>query len=181
MSASSARILVAGVGNVLKGDDGFGVVLAQRLLLHPGLPTNVSVIETGIGGMSLVQEAMTGCAALLILDAFRRGGAPGDLYLLEPELTDFSGLDVHQRRDYFADTHCATPLRAINLLAGILRFPATVNILGCEPADYDAFRIGLSAPVAAAIEPALQRVFAWVRDRGLALAGSEPSETGLAA
>lgn len=158
----NARILIAGVGNVLHGDDGFGVVLAQRLLDGPALPPHVTVIETGIGGMSLVQEAMTDCRALLILDAFHRGGTPGELYLLEPELTDFAGMDVHQRRDYFADTHYATPLRALNLLAGISRFPVTVNILGCEPLQHDALHLGLSEPVAAAIEPALQRVRDWI-------------------
>lgn len=157
-----ARLLIAGVGNVLHGDDGFGVVLAQRLLDGPALPPGVTVIETGIGGMSLVQEAMTGCRALLILDAFHRGGTPGELYLLEPELTDLAGLDVHQRRDYFADTHYATPLRALNLLAGIARMPAIVNILGCEPARHDRLELGLSEPVAAAVETALRQVDAWI-------------------
>ncbi|MDQ3494313.1 MAG: hydrogenase maturation protease [Pseudomonadota bacterium] len=165
MQPQAARILIAGVGNVLHGDDGFGVALANRLCDEPGLPLGVTVIETGIGGMGLVQEAMRDCAALLILDAFERGGTPGELYLLEPELTDFSGLDVHQRRDYFADTHCATPLRVLNVLAGIARLPAIVNVLGCEPARHDALEIGLSPAVAAAIEPAVQRVRDWIDAR----------------
>ena len=51
------KILIVGVGNVLHGDDGFGVELAWRLakqVLAPG----VKVMETGIGGMSIVQELM---------------------------------------------------------------------------------------------------------------------------
>ena len=108
------RILVAGVGNVLDGDDGFGVELAWRLARRE-LPAGVKVIETGIGGMSLVQELMQGYDAVLLLDAHQAGGAPGTLRLLEPTLPDLSALDAHQLRDYFADTHYATPLRALAL------------------------------------------------------------------
>ena len=66
------RILVAGVGNVLNGDDGFGVELAWRLAKR-SLPAGVKVIETGIGGMTLVQELMLGYDAVLLLDAHQGG------------------------------------------------------------------------------------------------------------
>jgi hydrogenase maturation protease len=159
----SARILVAGVGNVLHGDDGFGVELAWRLMKRP-FPQGVKVIETGIGGMSLVQEAMGGIDALLLLDAHRSGGAPGTLRLLEPSLPDLSGLDPHQLRDYFADTHYATPLRALALLERLGRLPKRVAVLGCEPASEpdEVMRLALSAPVAAALDRAEATAVDWI-------------------
>ncbi len=158
----STQILIAGVGNVLHADDGFGIALANRLQTRTDLPKDVKVIETGIGGMSLIQEAMSGCRALLILDAAEKGGEPGQLYFLEPELPDLDLLDPHDRRAYFADTHYATPERALSLLQNIGRLPPVVRILGCEPTAYDDLFIGLSPPVEAALEPAERMALDWV-------------------
>ena len=114
-SKASPKILIVGGGNVLHGDDGFGVQLAWRLA-DENFPPGVKVMETGIGGMSMVQELMTGYAAVLLLDAHQSGGQHGELRLLQPVLPDLSGLDPHALRDYFADTHYATPIRALSLL-----------------------------------------------------------------
>ena len=155
------RVLVAGVGNVLRGDDGFGVQLAWRLAKRT-LPEGVKVIETGIGGMSLVQELMLGYDAVLLLDAHQDGGLPGTVRLLEPTLPDLSGLDPHQLRDYFADTHYATPMRALALLDRLGRLPRSVAVIGCEPTPQEAMAIGLSAPVAAALDGAEALAIDWV-------------------
>jgi hydrogenase maturation protease len=158
------RILVAGVGNVLHGDDGFGVELAWRLAKR-SWPDGVKIVETGIGGMSLVQELMLGYDALLLLDAHQSGGTPGTLRLLEPELPDLSQLDPHELRDYFADTHYATPLRALALLEHIGRLPRRIAIIGCEPAEHEALVLGMSGAVATAIEPAEAMACAWIMSR----------------
>ena len=157
------RNLVAGVGNVLHGDDGFGVELAWRLMKH-SLPEGVKVIETGIGGMSLVQELMSGFDAVLLLDAHRSGGAPGTVRLLEPTLPDLSGLDAHALRDYFADTHYATPMRALALLEQLGRLPRRVAVIGCEPQSDEAMRPGLSAPVRSALDRAEALALGWLAD-----------------
>ena len=157
----SLRILVAGVGNVLNGDDGFGVQLAWRLAKR-ALPAGVKVIETGIGGMSLVQELMLGYDAVLLLDAHQSGGTPGTVRLLEPSLPDLSGLDAHQLRDYFADTHYATPMRALALLERLGRLPRRVAVIGCEPVQQEGMAIELSAPVAAALDPAEAMAVDWI-------------------
>lgn len=164
---SQLRILIAGVGNVLHGDDGFGVELAWRLARRPW-PEGVKVIETGIGGMSIVQELLHGYDALLLLDAHVSGGAPGTLRLLEPTLPDLSGLDAHALRDYFADTHYATPLRALALLEQLGSLPRRVAIVGCEPQRHEALEIGLSAPVAAALELAESMAADWIERQQLA-------------
>lgn len=77
-------ILIAGVGNVLRGDDGFGIELAHRLMKRDDLPPSVKVIETGIGGMSLIQELMYGYDALMILDAYKNNQPPGIFTCLNP-------------------------------------------------------------------------------------------------
>ena len=157
----SPSILVVGVGNVLQGDDGFGVELAWRLAKRK-LPDGVKVIETGIGGMSIVQELMLGYDAVLLLDAHQSGAAPGTVRLLEPTLPDLSGLDAHALRDYFADTHYATPMRALSLLERLGHLPRRVAVIGCEPTVVEEMRIGLSAPVAAALDRAEALAVEWL-------------------
>lgn len=164
MTGKTAKILVAGVGNVLQGDDGFGIEVANRLMLQEDLQPLAKIIETGIGGMSLVQELMTGYDALLLLDAFGKGGKPGQLYLLEPELPDLSALDAHQLRDYFSDTHYATPLRALNLLKHISTLPATIRIIGCEPAQLHDLHLGLSPAVSASVDKAVAMAINWIHE-----------------
>ena len=149
------RILVAGVGNVLKGDDGFGVRAAQALEADPRLPVGTTVLETGIGGMHLVQELMQGYDAVILLDAFDRGGAAGQLFLLKPELPDLVSLSDTERRDYFAETHYAVPLRALTLAREVGALPKIVRIIGCQPLDTDTFGTPMSDAVAAAIGPAV--------------------------
>ncbi len=155
------RILIVGVGNVLHGDDGFGVELAWRLAKQ-SLAPGVKVMETGIGGMSIVQELMSGYDAVLLLDAHQSGSAPGEVRLLQPVLPDLSRLDAHALRDYFADTHYATPIRALTLLDHLGHLPTVVGVLGCEPAEFEALGLGLSPPVAAALAPAEQLVHSWL-------------------
>lgn len=161
MSAVNPKILIVGVGNVLHGDDGFGVQLAWRLA-RESFPPGVKVMETGIGGMSIVQELMTGYDAVLMLDAHQSGGRHGELRLLQPVLPDLSGLDPHALRDYFADTHYATPIRALSLLEHMGRLPPQIAIIGCEPAGHEELGIGLSAPVAAALDQAVRMAHDWV-------------------
>jgi hydrogenase maturation protease len=149
------RILVAGVGNVLKGDDGFGVRAAEALKADPRLPPHVTVLETGIGGMHLVQELMQGYEAVLIFDAFDRGGAPGDLFVLEPQLPKLEDLGAAERRDYFAETHYAVPLRALTFARELGALPPIVRVIGCQPADTDAFGSTMDPAVTAAIGSAV--------------------------
>lgn len=172
MIDSAKKVLIAGVGNILRGDDGFGIEVARRLMERTDLAAAVKVIETGIGGMSLIQELMDGYDALVIVDACRKGGSPGGLYMLVPELPDLSQLDAHELRDYFSDTHYATPMRALSLVARINRLPRTIRIVGCEPDAVDELKIGLSAAAAAAVDRAIEMVVQWVNDYVLATASA---------
>lgn len=164
MSPVRPRILIVGVGNVLHGDDGFGVELAWRLAKQE-LPPGVKVMETGIGGMSVVQELMRGYDAVLLLDAHQYGGQPGELRLLQPVLPDLSALDAHALRDYFADTHYATPIRALTLLEHLGHLPPCIAVIGCEPARHEALGMGLSTAVVLALDEAEHMVHEWVARR----------------
>ncbi|GAC1341745.1 MAG: hydrogenase maturation protease [Candidatus Dormibacteria bacterium] len=148
-------ILVAGIGNVLRGDDAFGVILARRLAALD-LPDGVRVVESGIAGISLVQELIAGYDALLILDAVARGRPPGTLALLSPEVGDGGELTDWQRHELFADMHQADPSRTLVLAKALHRLPPHVLILGCEPQECDDVLGGLTPAVDAAMNAAVE-------------------------
>lgn len=150
------RVLVAGVGNPLRGDDGFGVLAARRLREDPRCPPEAVVMETGIGGIHMVQELMRGYDALVLFDAVDRGGTPGEVALLEVVLPDTAGMSDTERRDYFCDMHYATPVRALTLAREIGALPKLVRIVACQPQDAEGYGIGLHDSVARAIGPAVE-------------------------
>ena len=152
-------VLIAGVGNALKGDDGFGVAAAATIRDDPRLPDGAVVQETGIGGIHLVQELMRGYEALILFDAFDRGGEVGQLYLLEPDLPDIDSFSDQEKRSFFADVHYATPVRAMTLAKAVGALPPLVRIIGCQPSDPDAFDTEMHAQVVDAVPRAIEMAF----------------------
>jgi hydrogenase maturation protease len=143
-----ARVLVAGVGNIFLGDDGFGPEVARRLAARP-LPDGVRVVDYGIRGMHLAYDLLEGYDLLVVLDAAPRGGRPGDVVLLEVGEADLGDGDF--------DAHGMEPtsvLASLGSLGG--RLPRTL-VVGCEPAD-TAAGMGLSPPVEAAVDGAVEMV-----------------------
>lgn len=152
------RILIAGVGNVLRGDDGFGVGVAQALARRGGLPEGVTVFEAGIAGVPLVQELMDGYDALILADAVERGGAPGTVYVIEPELADTAALDAAAFHSSLADAHYTEPSKVLTLAWALEVLPPRVFLVGCEPAGYDEFGAELSEAVREAVQVAVRRI-----------------------
>ncbi|MGH2839574.1 MAG: hydrogenase maturation protease [Solirubrobacteraceae bacterium] len=142
----STRILVAGVGNLLRGDDGFGPAVTE-LLGH--LPEGAEVVETGIGGVALLQELMAGCDGLVLIDAVDRGAPPGTVFVLEPEV----GEGVH-----VPDVHLANPDRVLSMAKTMGVLPDRVRIIGCQPEDVDELCLGLSPVVQRALPDAVRKV-----------------------
>ena len=140
------RVIVAGVGNVLRGDDGFGPAVTE-LLDH--LPEGADVVETGIGGIALLQELMRGYDGLILIDAVERGAAPGTVFLIEPEVED--GVHV-------PDIHLANPHRVLSMAKTMGVLPERVVIIGCQPLDVEEMCQGLSEPVQRALAPAVTRI-----------------------
>ena len=170
------KILIAGMGNVLRRDDGFGVEVARRLArrwagtgaLGAGtgaLPLHivdthgqVKVIEVGIGGVHLVQELMDGYDMLLVIDAVERGSAPGTTHVLEAQVSDLSDWPDDARQDFLADMHYTTPSKALILAKALGVLPPKVFIVGCQPADAADLGIGLSETVERAIGATMREI-----------------------
>ena len=167
-----ARVLVVGVGNVLHGDDGFGVEVARRLS-ERSLPPGVTVAETGIGGIHLVHELMAGYDALVVVDAVDRGRPPGTVMVIEADVTDVAELPVEERHDLLADMHLATPERALMVAraAGVL--PERTIIVGCQPVEIETLGIGLTEQVREAVGSAVDEVEVCVRELAC-IDGAEP-------
>jgi hydrogenase maturation protease len=150
------RVLVACVGNALRGDDGFGIAVAAAL--DGALPEGADLIETGIGGLGIVHQLMDGYGALIIVDAVERAAQPGTVSVLIPQVPRVQTPTLEQWREQLADLHLAEPSRVLRIAkaAGVL--PEHVLIVGCEPHACDDFTEGLSRHVAAAVPIAARRV-----------------------
>ncbi len=156
-------ILIVGVGNPLRGDDGFGIAALAAFRREP-LPQDVRCLDTGIGGMHLVQELMRGYDALILFDAVDRGDPPGRVVVLDPVLPEFSELSANERRDYFCETHYAIPLRALTLAREVGALPTIVRIVGCQVADAECYGMGLHPAVEAAIPVAVAEASALLEE-----------------
>ncbi len=146
------KILIAGMGNVLRRDDGFGVEVARRLAARQEAwlaaeHGHVKVIEVGIGGIHLAQELMAGYDLLVVVDAMERGSAPGTVHILEAQVSDLAEWPELDRQDFLADMHYATPSKALILAKALGCLPPQVFIVGCQPDNVSDLGIGLSAPV----------------------------------
>lgn len=150
------RVLVAGMGNDLCRDDGFGIVAVRRFAAA-GVPDGVRVVEPGSGGIGLVQELMDGYDALVIVDAVDRGGVPGAVYLLATEVPDFGSLSEAEQQAFLADMHATVPSRVLVLAKALHVLPGAIYILGCQPLDC-GLGMGLSAPVEAGVAEAVARL-----------------------
>lgn len=171
------RVLIAGVGNVLRGDDGFGVALLRELGGAAGGWPGVRLFETGIAGIEVVQQLFDGYDALIILDAVDRGAAPGTLFVLEP---DAESLGARGATGDPIDLHQADPEAALRMAAALGVLPPHAWIVGCQAAQCDELGAGLSPEVRAALPAAAARVAAIVH--GLAgAAGTVDSVRDLAA
>jgi len=155
------RVLIAGVGNVLRGDDGFGVEVARRLE-SVAAPDGVRIVETGIAGIALVQELQDGWDALIIVDTIDWEREPGTILVIEPDVIDVADLDWASRHDLLADMHLATPSRALMLARALGVLPPIVRLIGCQPWDADRVGIGLDPAMAGAVEGAVAQVWAEV-------------------
>ena len=154
------RMLIAGVGNIFLGDDGFGVEVVKRLAAET-LPDWVQVADFGIRGIHLAYEILDNAYEVTILvDTACRGGEPGTVYLIEPDL---DGVDREECSS--PDAHGMQPEAVFALLRTLGGMPGRVLIVGCEPAQ-TAEGMGLSESVNHAVDEAIKLILHIVRDEG---------------
>ncbi len=151
-------VLVACVGNVLRGDDGFGVAVAGRLSEIGALPDGTHLIETGTGGLAIVYELMNGYDVLIVVDAVDLDRKPGSVSVIEPCVPEPDEIAVEERQALFSNLHLAEPSRVFVLsrAAGVL--PRQVYLVGCQPEVVDDVVEALSPSVEAAVAVAVTTV-----------------------
>ena len=141
-------VLVAGIGNIFFGDDGFGCEVVRRMAERAPI-AGVRLVDFGIRGIDLAYALSGAHESAILIDAIRRGRSPGTLSVIAPEeVAGSAAIDMH-------GMHPARALRLARELGGSTR---GVRIVGCEPATLDDDgepRMGLSQPVLAAVEPAI--------------------------
>jgi hydrogenase maturation protease len=165
--AEAQRVLVAGIGNVFLGDDGFGVEVVRRID-RAALPPCVDVADYGIRGVHLAYELLDRRHhTLIMIDAVPLDGPPGTLAVLEPDPQDGPGVPA-------LDGHGMNPQAVLHLLATLGGEVDRVLIVGCRPADITE-RMGLSRPVAAAVDEAARLVTRLARQ---AVGGAAPDGAG---
>ena len=155
------RVLIAGIGNIFLGDDGFGVEVTRRLAGR-GLPEGVEVKDFGIRGMDLAYALQDDYDAVVFVDATPRGEESGTVYLIEPEIEEDGGVML--------DTHGMDPVRVLKLSRALGARPTRTLVVGCEPQvvvsgeDYDDMIMELSEPVRAAVEEAVKLIESLVEE-----------------
>ena len=155
------RILIAGIGNVFLGDDGFGVEVVKRLAGRQ-LPEGVEVADFGIRGLDLAYALQDDYDVVVFVDAIPRGEEPGTIYLLEPEIVEDGEISL--------DTHGMDPVKVIKLSRALGAKRTRTLVVGCEPQvvlsgeDYDDMLMDLSEPVRAAVEEAVKVVESLVEE-----------------
>jgi len=148
------RILVACIGNIFLGDDAFGVEVARQLE-RGSWPSGVAIRDFGIRSYDLACALGEGYETVILVDATSRGGTPGTVYLIEPELSDLG-----PARETSLDGHSIDPVRALRMAAALGGRPGRVYVVGCEPGELEDpdGSMGLSDAVRGAVPTAVELV-----------------------
>jgi hydrogenase maturation protease len=154
--ATPKRILIAGIGNIFLGDDGFGVEVAQRLSKR-AFPPGVRVVDFGIRGFDLTYALMEGYETTILIDAFPGYAPPGTLSVMEPDLT---GLKTAKTEAGSVEPHAMNPLSVLRLAAEMGADLKRILLVGCVPATLgpEEGQMGLSDAVSGAIDKAVHLV-----------------------
>lgn len=149
-------ILLACIGNIFHGDDAFGVE-AAKVLATRDLPENVKLVDFGIRGFDLAFALLDGFDVTIFVDAMQHGELPGTLFVFEPNLDEIGG---QQTNSAMVDTHGLNPMRVLSMAKGMGAEFGRLLVVGCEPESLGGEQgfMGLSEPVQASIEKAVERI-----------------------
>ena len=159
LAAVTPRILIAGIGNIFLGDDGFGVEVVRELMKRD-LPAEVRVVDFGIRGLDLAYALQDGYETTILIDAFPNGQFPGTVSVVEPDANEFA-----ESSGNLVEPHSMHPLNVLRMAKAMNGSLNRVMLIGCEPATLggDEGAMGLSAPVERALEEAVNATEALVR------------------
>jgi hydrogenase maturation protease len=158
VATQNPSFLIAGIGNIFLGDDAFGVEVARRLA-NRKLPERVKVVDFGIRGFDLAYALLDRFDVTILVDACPRGGAPGTLYVIEPDL-NVSAQDAAEAGQTTVDAHSMNPMNVIRMARSMGGDLKRILLVGCEPLTLgpEEGAMGLSEPVAAMVEEAANRI-----------------------
>ena len=151
------QILVACMGNLLRGDDGFGVAVADALDTR-SFPASVDVVEVGISGGSMAQELLDGYDAFVLVDAMETGDDPGTIRVSRASVPDIDDYSDREVASFAADMHQTDPSKVLVLGEALGVLPEVVVLVGCEPAKTDELSDDLSPAVRDAVPDAAEQV-----------------------
>jgi hydrogenase maturation protease len=159
---SKPRILIACIGNIFLGDDGFGVEVAKHLLTRK-LPDEVRVVDFGIRGFDLAYTLLDNYDVTIFVDATPRGEEPGTLYVIELDLHELNEADT---QTMMVEGHNMNPMKVLAMVKSMGGEFKKVLLVGCEPATFgpEEGQMGLSDSVSAAINEAIILVESLVTD-----------------
>jgi hydrogenase maturation protease len=150
-------ILIACIGNIFLGDDGFGCEVA-RAFHGRALPENVRLRDFGIRGFDLAYALVDGHDTTIFVDATPRGQTPGTVYLIEPDLSELENLPEHAA---MIEPHGMNPMKVLAMAKSLGAVFGKIYLVGCEPAftgEEDEGYMGLSEPVQAAVGEAVKMI-----------------------
>ena len=136
------RIKIVAVGNTLRGDDGVGPAVIERLRFM-GLPENIALVDVGADPLDIT-EHLVDVDKVIVIDAARMGAAPGELAIFHPE-----DISEHPGGNPFS-THAYGLAEGFELARALGCLPEDVHIIGVQPEQY-GMAAGLSSAVAARI------------------------------
>lgn len=151
-------IMILGIGSILYSDEGFGVRVVQKIEKCYEFPENVLVVDGGVLGINLL-GVISKPGHLIVVDAIRNKGKPGDLYRLE-------GDAILRRIRAKNSLHQVDFLEALTLCQALDKYPQTV-IVGVEPEDIETMSIDLTPAIQAKVEPVIDMVLAELRRLGV--------------
>jgi hydrogenase maturation protease len=163
----TGRMLIAGVGNIFLGDDGFGPEVAKRLAAV-GLPGWVRVADYGISGMHLAYDLADGYNTAILIDAAPHGDKPGTVSVLDASAEhrpDAGPAGEALGAGRLFDAHGMQPDVVLGALDMLGATAVRILVVGCEPASVD-YGMELSEPVAGAVDEAVQVVLDLVAEAG---------------
>ena len=149
-AVAGGRVLVAGIGNIFRADDGFGPAVAGRLAARP-LPSGVRVWDVGVRGVHLAYDILDGgYERVIIVDAVSRGATPGTIHVIEPAVAGIAA-------DAMPDAHSMGPDAVLGLVKRLGGTLPSLVIVGCEPGSLED-DMALTEPVNAAVADAVDVV-----------------------
>lgn len=160
------RILIAGIGNVFFGDDGFGVAVVEQLSRF-ALPQGAVLMDAGIRGLDLTYALLGDYDAAILVDAVQRGHAPGTICVIDPEEPAQQPTEDETNPAGLLDAHAMDPVKVLAFVRQSGSQLRAMRVVGCEPLTLgsdDEPALGLSSPVRAAVDVAAQQVYALIAE-----------------